>query len=287
MAEDPFDQTLGGATVSDQTSDGSPTARTERVMQLAGAQTVDNRASGPDEALGDDPDSLTGPWEVVRQQAMAITERQRLEESPDSGPLPEAMKRYIRALCNPEVTTVVCQGGPGTGKTYTASLVGMLMLAAGLSTKMYHTKPLVSAGGQGLGYERGSVADKLAYWTRPTQQAAARVAEQQGVDAETLASQVEAFPIDRARGISVPKGEWMIADEMQNAYSPLFICLMTRAETGAKVVLCGDPQQSDLAGGKKPSGMMLVVKAYERLLCDAKDSGTDKRKQQAAQRARD
>ena len=75
----------------------------------------------------------------------------------------------------------------------------MLALAAGVATRMQHTKPLVSTGGTGIGFERGSVGDKLQFWTKPTRQAAERVARTTGISEEALNSQVEAWPIDRTR----------------------------------------------------------------------------------------
>ena len=58
----------------------------------------------------------------------------------------------------------------------------------------------------------------------------------------------------------------MLADEMQNAYAPLFTCMMTRAEKGAKVVICGSIEQSDLpVTNKKSGGMAMIVRAWKRL----------------------
>ena len=167
-------------------------------------------AASDAQAAGDIDDGLVPlpePWERVRQQALAITSEQRAQSITDPGPVPSALRRYIHALCNPEKTTIVCNGGAGTGKTFTASLVAMLMLAQGSATRLQHTKPLVSAGGASVGFERGSMNDKLAFWTRPTADAAKRVATMCGIDQGVLDDCVESFPIDRIRGISVPMGE--------------------------------------------------------------------------------
>ena len=208
---------------------------------------------------------LPAEWKAVFQQAIEITRKQCAADAINNGEVPPSLQQYILALCDPSITTIICHGGPGTGKTYTATLVAMLALAAGVATKLQHTKPLVSTGGVGIGYERGSVNDKLAFWTRPTRQAAERVAEERGIDPEILSAQVESFPIDRARGLSIPSGEWMVSDEMQNCNLPLFTCMMTRAESGSKVVLCGDVGQSDLTA-KKAGGMSVVVGAWRRLI---------------------
>jgi len=235
------------------------TADTGHVCQVSGAGSDGSMEAGT---------ALEGAWEMVRQQALQITRQQCQEDGINGGVVPEPLVDYITALCDPQVCTIVCQGGPGTGKTYTATMVSMLMLGAGLATKLQHTRPLVSSGGAGVGFERGSMADKLQYWTKPTKQAAERVAARCGLDGEELMNRVEAWPIDRTRGLSVPAGEWMVADEMQNTQLSLYACMLTRAERGAKVVLCGDVHQCDLPETRR-GGMEQIVDSWKKLQVEA------------------
>ena len=145
--------------------------------------------------------TISGNWERVRQKAMRITQEMWTKRSINKGVLSQAMTDYITALCNPTVTTILCQGGPGSGKTFTATLVAMLALCEGITTKLLHAKPLVSAGGVGIGFERGSTTDKLQYWVRPTKMAMDRVVEMEKIDPQLLNKAVESYPIDRARGL--------------------------------------------------------------------------------------
>ncbi len=185
-------------------------------------------------------------WEEVKEEVVNIT-RTRLRQLSKTGEdtLSEEQTAYIASLTDPKVTVVVCQGGAGTGKTYTAILVACIAVQKGLLANIKQTKPLVSTGGVGLGYERGEMADKLKYWCAPAREAMERMKL-----SETDRKKVEAFPIDRTRGISVPANEWMIFDEMQNAPKSLFDAAMTRAEQFGKVVICGDVKQQDVAANK-------------------------------------
>ena len=81
---------------------------------------------------------------------------------------------------------------------------------------------------------------------------------------------VEAFPIDRTRGILVPAMEWMIFDEMQNAAKALFDAAMTRAEQDGKVVICGDIKQQD-AIATKGLGMHRFLKTWDGIEMRAKE----------------
>ena len=219
--------------------------------------------------------TIPGRWERVRQKAIRITQEMWTNRSINKGVLSQAMTDYITALCDPSVTTILCQGGPGSGKTFTATLVAMLALCEGITTKLLHTKPLVSAGGVGLGFERGSTADKLQYWVRPTKMAMDRVVEMEKIDPMILSKSVESYPIDRTRGLSLPRGEWMIADEMQNCQHSLFGCVATRAEAGSKVVMCGDIEQMDIPVIKsKPGGMQAMVHSWTTLCSQTASKST-------------
>ena len=150
-------------------------------------------------------------WLEVRAEVTKIT-HERLKQLSPTGDcqLSKDQRSYIESLTDPQVTVVVCQGGAGTGKTYAAMLTACIAVQAGLLANVKQTKPLVSTGGVGLGYERGELSDKLKYWCAPTREAVERMnfSEEDG-------KKVEAFPIDRTRGISVPAMGWMIFDEMQ------------------------------------------------------------------------
>ena len=108
-------------------------------------------------------------------------------------------------------------------------LTACTAIQAGLLANVKQTKPLVSTGGVGLGYERGEMSDKLKYWCAPAREAMERMNL-----SEEDQKKVEAFPIDRTRGLSVPAMEWMIFDEMQNAPKSLFDAATTRAEQDDK-----------------------------------------------------
>ena len=79
-------------------------------------------------------------------------------------------------------------------------LVACMAVEMGLISKVRHSKPLVSTGGAGLGFERGAMADKLKYWCAPAREAMERIEMQ-----EIHRARVESFPIDRVRGVSVSR----------------------------------------------------------------------------------
>ena len=89
-------------------------------------------------------------------------------------------------------------------------------------------------------------AKALVRYLDPTMQAVDRISAFTEIDSVALAKSIESFPIDRMRGISLAPGEWLISDEAQNCMPPLYKCLLTRAEQGAKAVIMGDVEQVDI-----------------------------------------
>ena len=205
-------------------------------------------------------------WLGVRAEVIKITQERLKQLSPTRNcQLSKDQQSYIESLTDPQVTVVVCQGGAGTGKPYTAMLTACIAVQAGLLANVKQTKPLASTGGVGLGHERGDMSDKLKYWCAPAREAVERMnlSEEDG-------KKVEAFPIDRTRGISVPAMDWMIFDEMQNTPKALFGATMTRAEQDDKVVICGDIKQQDVIA-TKGLGMHTFLKTWDGIDMRAKE----------------
>ena len=205
-------------------------------------------------------DIVKGPksWLAVREAVTQITQERICKIHGCEARLSKSQNTWIEKLTDPRKTVIVCQGGAGSGKTYTAMLTACVATEMGLLAKVKHSKPLVSTGGSGLGFERGTMADKLKYWCAPAREAMERIDMQ-----EVHRAKVESFPIDRTRGVSVPCEEWMIFDEMQNASKSLFKAAMTRAETGGKVILCGDIEQEDCGSQKNKNGMRAFLQKWD------------------------
>ena len=184
-----------------------------------------------------------GQWGVIRDQVIKMS-NERIDQTPDgygNEKTKQRMSSYITSLCDPNIDTVICQGEAGSGKTFTVMLCGFLALQAGLLEEIIHTRPLVSAGGSGIGFEPGSVEQKLSFWSKPLTDAFKRL----NLD-DSLRDKVKPFPFDRLRGISMRPRTWLSGDEAQNMYFQLLECLINRTETRAKFVATGDVKQSDM-----------------------------------------
>jgi hypothetical protein len=108
------------------------------------------------------PDELM-QWKIIGNKVTQISNAaiDKVSELQNKRAAKEEMTRYIESLCNPDIDTVVCQGVAGSGETFTAMRCAFIALKEGLLEEVLHTRPLVSAGGVGIGFEPGSVGQKL------------------------------------------------------------------------------------------------------------------------------
>ena len=188
------------------------------------------------------PDEMM-QWEIISNEVIQIANERidSVAHLKDKRTTKAEMAKYIASLCNPDIDTVVCQGVAGSGKTFTAMLCAFMALRKGLLEEVLHTRPLVSTGGVGIGFEPGSVGQKLSFWSKPMADAFKRLS----LD-EELKSKVSAYPFDRIRGVSMRPRTWLLGDEAQNMNYELLKCLINRTEKHSKFVATGDVNQSDI-----------------------------------------
>lgn len=145
------------------------------------------------------------------------------------------MNNYIKLLESPKPSVIVVTGPSGTGKT-------MQACRAGQKSPMYDrivlTRPAITLSGESHGYIPGTLDEKMDPWIRPS-------LEYLGPHQK---KRVETCPLSFMRGRTFDK-TWIIADEMQNSTKEQMLMLLTRIGYGSKLVIIGDPDQSDLDFG--------------------------------------
>jgi phosphate starvation-inducible PhoH-like protein len=144
------------------------------------------------------------------------------------------MNNYIKLLESPKPSIVVVTGPSGTGKTMQACKVGQKCLYGGMYDRILLTRPAVTPGGESHGYIPGDLSEKMDPWVRPS-------LEYFGPHQKRM----EVCPLAFMRGRTFEKS-WIVADEMQNSTKDQMLMLLTRIGFGSKLVIIGDPDQTDL-----------------------------------------
>lgn len=161
-------------------------------------------------------------------------------------------REYIRAIHNSDITFGM--GSAGTGKTYLAALLAVKYLTDGLVDKIVICRPAVTAGGEDLGFLPGGIKDKMDPFLQPIFDAFKTYWSAMTIKQHLADEVIEIVPLAYMRGRSF-NNSFILADEMQNATSENLLMLMTRLGEGSKIVITGDPVQSDINGH---SGFMMA-----------------------------
>lgn len=170
-------------------------------------------------------------------------------------PLTNAQERYIKSI---KANTLTFGIGPaGTGKSYVAAALAADLLRENKLDTLILTRPAVEAG-EKLGFLPGELTAKYEVYLEPV------------IDIlnERLGKTLTQYYIKHGRIVGKPlafmrgcsfKHCFVILDEAQNLTPSQMLMFLTRIGVGCKVVVDGDPKQSDL---NKTSGL---VDAMERL----------------------
>jgi phosphate starvation-inducible PhoH-like protein len=158
-------------------------------------------------------------------------------------PRNEAQKKTVEIWDRARVIILI--GRAGTGKT-TAGLAGAIAdVIAGRSARAMLSRPTTGVEEE-LGYFPGDLNEKLGPWMAPFSDVMGDLSE---AKLASLGPKIETVPIGMLRGRTVSNAT-LIIDEAQNATWSQLICAVTRVGRGGRVVLCGDPDQTDLKIGK-------------------------------------
>ena len=197
------------------------------------------------------PSATTGTGEVIqglRKPVMAQTPGQRA---------------YLDKLRQDDLGLVFGVGPAGTGKTYLAVAIGAAELKAGKRDRLVVARPAVEAG-EKLGFLPGALEEKVDPYMLPIWDALTECLGAQEVDRRKERREIEVAPLAFMRGRTL-KNAFVIIDEAQNATVPQMKMVLTRLGRGSRMVVTGDPSQTDLPPNTK-SGLghaMSILKGVE------------------------
>ena len=237
---------------------GAPEAcdQARRALELLYARVKDGAALG----LGDIDGAIE---EVVLQGTLfpkdAEAERQAFDEirTRKRGSVrarTAAQDVYIRALKNHEL--VFAEGPAGTGKTWLAVGHAVALLERGLVERLVLSRPAVEAG-ERLGFLPGDMKDKVDPYLRPIYDALYDFMDARMVERGMLTGMIEIAPLAFMRGRTLSNAV-VLLDEAQNATAMQMKMFLTRLGEGSRMVITGDPTQTDLPPGQK-SGLSEAI----------------------------
>jgi len=166
--------------------------------------------------------------------------------------------RYMEALASEDL--IFALGPAGTGKTYVAVAQAVQQLLAGSVERIILSRPAVEAG-EKLGFLPGDMKDKVDPYLRPLYDALNDMLPAEQVAKRIEVGDIEVAPLAFMRGRTLANA-FIILDEAQNATIPQTKMFLTRFGMGSRMVVCGDPRQTDLPA-QTPSGLNDAVGRLE------------------------
>jgi phosphate starvation-inducible PhoH-like protein len=157
-------------------------------------------------------------------------------------PKSEGQARLIDAIDRQNM--VLALGPAGTGKTYIAIAKAVEALRAGKIGRIVLCRPAVDAG-ENIGFLPGDMEEKLAPYLRPLYDALQDRMSAKQVKAMISEGQIEIASVGFMRGRTL-NNAFIVVDEAQNCTYVQLKMLLTRLGWNSKMIVTGDPQQSDL-----------------------------------------
>jgi phosphate starvation-inducible protein PhoH and related proteins len=171
-----------------------------------------------------------------------------------------AQDLYLRAMKSHEL--VFAEGPAGTGKTWLAVGFSVLLLEQGAVERLILSRPALEAG-ERLGFLPGDMRDKVDPYLRPIYDALADFMDARMLERGMQTGMIEVAPLAFMRGRTLTNA-CILLDEAQNATSMQMKMFLTRLGEGSRMIVTGDPSQTDLPPGQK-SGLSEAIKLLSGL----------------------
>jgi phosphate starvation-inducible protein PhoH and related proteins len=144
-------------------------------------------------------------------------------------------------LCK-ETTVTFLVGPAGCTKSYTAMALAIDELLDDRVDNIVLTRPAIEACGEDLGFLPGSAKEKLHPYVHPMLMHVKDYAFDQR---DIIMPKIELLPLAHMRGRTLSRCV-AIMDEAQNANEEQMEMFLTRIGKGSRLIICGDPHQSDI-----------------------------------------
>ena len=151
-------------------------------------------------------------------------------------------------------------GPAGTGKTHLACAFAIGEIIAKKKKRIIITRPIVESG-ESLGYLPGTFEEKVHPYMMPIYDCVGKLVGYEGPERERIDRCLEKAPLAYLRGRTFDNCV-AIFDEAQNASMMQLKLFLTRMGDNCKIIVTGDPRQSDLRGD------VALTEVVRRLECE-------------------
>jgi len=174
-------------------------------------------------------------------------------------PWTDKQKAVIELVSNKNTKVVFLNGPAGTSKSLLAAYCALKLLASKKVSEIIYIRSIVESATRSLGSLPGEAEDKFRPFAAPMVDKMEELLKDSDIKRLFIEERVKPIPVNYLRGASY-NVNCIIADEMQNAVFSEIQTIMTRIGQFSKVIICGDPAQSDILYGK--SGFIDIFNVF-------------------------
>jgi len=148
-----------------------------------------------------------------------------------------------------------------THNTHLACAFAIEQILSNEKKKIVMTRPVVEAG-ESLGFLPGDLQEKINPYMTPMYDCMDKIVGKEGPWRDKINYSMKAAPLAFMRGVTFDDSI-CILDEAQNASMMQLKLFMTRFGQNSKLIITGDPTQSDLAGNVALTSVMQKLRSVE------------------------
>lgn len=173
--------------------------------------------------------------------------------------LTEKQKQFLELASDKNTKLLFVSGPAGSSKTYLAVYHALNLLNQRRVSDIVYIRSAVESADSKLGFLPGEADDKMAPYLQPLLDKLVELLPKSDIDALQKDNRISAVPVGFLRGLNW-NAKVIIADEAQNmTYKELFT-LITRTGEFSKMIILGDPEQSDING---KSGFIKMLSHFD------------------------
>jgi len=186
-------------------------------------------------------------------------QEERKQRLPPIQAMNDNQKRYFQVLRTEKL--IIASGAAGTGKTFIPCALAADAFLRGDIEKIIIARPPVEMG-KSIGFRKGTELEKLEPFLRPMLDTIKKRVGCATYEIMLSTKQLEIQSLDAIRGRSFDEPCLVLVDEGQNCEPSEIRSIVTRIGADCQMVLCGDPDQTDIKGLNGMQYITNIVNKY-------------------------
>lgn len=173
--------------------------------------------------------------------------------------LTEKQQQFLDIALDKNTQLMFVSGAAGTSKTYMAILTALKLLNMRRVSDLIYVRSAVESTDAKIGYLPGEINEKLSPYIEPLLDKLNEFLPKNEIEVLKKDERISTLHVGFLRGLNW-NAKVVIADEAQNMSEKELLTLITRTGQFTKMIVLGDPDQSDINGR---SGFIKMINCFD------------------------